>query len=80
MSDLVTLQHPSLPAGQTIRVDRRRVGARLAAGWVEAPPTQPVEPATESEPTESATEETKQPTETSAPESKRRSRKSSEEN
>lgn len=76
MSDLVTLQHPSLPADQTIRVDRRRVGPRLAAGWVEAPP---VEPATESEPTESATEETKQPTGTSAPESKRRSRKSSEE-
>jgi hypothetical protein len=68
VSDLVTLSHPSLPADQTIRVDRRRIGPRLAAGWGEAPPVQPVVPATESEPTESAPEETQQPTGTSAPE------------
>lgn len=50
MSDLVTLHHPELPADQTIRVDRRRLGPRLAAGWREA-----VEPSTESKPiTESA--------------------------
>lgn len=58
MSDLVTLRHPNLPAEQTIRVDHRRMGARLAAGWeeVETPAEpeskRPAEP--ESEPTESA--------------------------
>lgn len=36
MSDLVTLRHPSLPVDQVIRVDRRRIGPRLAAGWEEA--------------------------------------------
>ena len=69
MSDLVTLRHPSLPAEQTVRVDRRRAGPRLAAGWeeVETPaepePKRPALPVTE--PTESA--------------SKRRGRKTSEE-
>lgn len=37
MSDLVTLHHPDLP-DQQIRVDRRRVGPRLAAGWTEVSP------------------------------------------
>jgi hypothetical protein len=67
VSDLVTLRHPTLPAEQTIQVDRRRMGARLAAGWeeVETPsePKRPAEPVTE--PTDSA--------------SKRRGRKTSEE-
>lgn len=58
MSDLVTLRHPDLPAAQTIRVDRRRAGARLAAGWeeIETPakpePKHPAQPGTE--PTDSA--------------------------
>lgn len=54
MTDLVTLRHPTLPAAQTIQVDRRRMGARLAAGWeqVEVVPTNPAEP--ETEPTDSA--------------------------
>lgn len=63
MSDLVTLRHPSLPETQTIRIDRRRIGAHLAAGWEEA--TEPPATEQESEPTES--------------EPKRRSRKSTEE-
>jgi hypothetical protein len=37
VSDLVTLRHPSLPPEQVIRVDRRRIGPRLAAGWEEVP-------------------------------------------
>jgi hypothetical protein len=69
VTDQVTLRHPTLPAEQTIRVDRRRMGTRLAAGWeeIEAPakpePKRPAEPVTE--PTDSA--------------SKRRGRKTSEE-
>lgn len=65
MSDLVTLRHPTLPAEQTIRVDRRRMGTRLAAGWeeIQPEPKRPAEPVTE--PTDSA--------------SKRRGRKTSEE-
>lgn len=47
MSELVTLRHPKLPARQTIQVDRRRIGARLAAGWEVAPAP---EPETKSEP------------------------------
>lgn len=37
MSDMVTLRHPSLPPEQIIRIDRRRIGPRLAAGWEETP-------------------------------------------
>jgi hypothetical protein len=37
MSDYVTLRHPKLPAEQTIRIARRLVGVRLAAGWEEVP-------------------------------------------
>lgn len=46
MSDLVKLRHPALPADQTITVDRRRVGPRLAAGWeeVEQAPESPAAP------------------------------------
>lgn len=65
MSDLVTLSHPDLP-GQPIRIDRRRIGPRLAAGWQETESPAPVEEQAESdEPTESA--------------QKRRGRKSTEE-
>ncbi len=49
MSEIVTLRHPNLPAEQTIRVDRRRVGARLGAGWEEvlpAPAEKPAHPTT----------------------------------
>lgn len=70
--EMVTLRHPKLPAGQVIQVDRRRIGARLASGWVEAAPEPPAGP----EPTEPAAEPETEPTE-SAP--KRRSRKSTEE-
>lgn len=41
MSELVTLRHPKLPAEQVIQVDRRRIGARLAAGWEEVVPEAP---------------------------------------
>jgi len=45
VSDLVTLRHPKLPADQTIRIDRRRIGAHLSAGWEEVVPELPaVEP------------------------------------
>lgn len=70
MNETVTLRHPKLPPEQTIRVDRRRMGVRLAAGWVEVPETpaslEPAAPAAEEpEPTVSAP--------------KRRSRKTNEE-
>lgn len=68
MSELVTLRHPTLPAEQVIQVDRRRIGARLAAGWVEVPTESP-----DAEP------DPKQPD--AEPEKpKRRSRQTSEDN
>jgi len=70
VSDLVTLTHPTLPGGQTIRVDRRRMGPRLAAGWEETKPVQP--PAAEPP----AQPESDEPTESAQ---KRRSRKNTEE-
>lgn len=42
MSELVTLSHPDLE--QTIRIDRRRIGPRLAAGWTEVTETTPPKP------------------------------------
>lgn len=64
MSDLVKLRHPTLPAEQTITVDRRRTGPRLAAGWEEVIP----------EPKSPAAPESDQPTK-----STRRSRNTTEE-
>jgi hypothetical protein len=70
VSDFVFLFHPALPADQTIRVDRRRMGPRLAAGWEEVKTVQPLAAEPPAEP------ESDEPTE-SAP--KRRSRKNTEE-
>jgi hypothetical protein len=71
VSNLVTLRHPKLPAEQTIRIDRRRIGAHLSAGWEEVVPestqaaeSTPEPPAVEPEP---------------KPESKRSTRKNTEE-
>lgn len=75
MNETVTLRHPKLPPEQTIRVDRRRMGVRLAAGWVEVPETPEPEPPASLEPAAPAAEEP-EPT-VSAP--KRRSRKTNEE-
>jgi hypothetical protein len=66
VSDLVKLRHPDLPADQTITVDRRRVGPRLAAGWEEVTP--------EKAPESPAAPESDQPTK-----STRRSRNTTEE-
>lgn len=68
MSDLVKLRHPALPADQTITVDRRRVGPRLAAGWEEVNP--------EKAPESPAAPESDQPTKSA---STRRSRNTTEE-
>jgi hypothetical protein len=56
VSDLVTLTHPTLPADQTIQVERRRMGPRLAAGWqeVEAAAPEKGQSTKSTEPTESA--------------------------
>lgn len=72
MSDLVTLRHPKLPADQVIRIHRRRIGARLAAGWVEVTPESKPAPKPERPLAQSAVEEPK-PTET-----KRQRRKNEE--
>lgn len=81
MTDFVTLRHPKLPAEQTIRIHRKRVSARLAAGWVEVESKPDPQPETnkaaneEPESAKPATEDS-EPTE-SAP--KRRSRRNTEE-
>jgi hypothetical protein len=65
----VNLRHPNLPPEQVLRVDERRAGAHIAAGW------QIVEP--ESEPAASNPEQpTDEPTDSA---SKRRGRKNTEE-
>lgn len=71
MNAAVVLRHPSLPVGQTITVDRRRIGPRLASGWEEVPD----KPA-ETEPAESSTQDNETEPSESAP--KRRVRKSEE--
>lgn len=75
MNETVTLRHPKLPPEQTIRIDRRRMGVRLAAGWVEVPKAPEPEPPASPEPAAPAADEP-EPTE-SAP--KRRSRKTTNE-
>lgn len=70
--ELVTLRHPKLPAEQVIKIDRRRAGARFAAGWVEVESAE----GPKSEPVKKAADESKQPTESA---SKRPRRKSTEE-
>jgi len=69
MSDLVTLRHAELPPEQVIRVDRRRIGPRLAAGWEEVVP--------EAAPSAPAATESEDPAEPGKP--KRRSRNNTEE-
>jgi hypothetical protein len=63
----VTLRHPNLPPEQVLRVDERRAGAHIAAGWqiVEPEPAAPEPEQPTDEPTDSA--------------SKRRGRKNTEE-
>jgi len=56
MNQLVTLTHPDLP-GQTIRIDRRRIGQRLAAGWEEAQDAPVEEPTEPKRPRRKSTEE-----------------------
>lgn len=53
---IVRLTHPGLP-GRVLEVDERRLGARLAAGWVRAadyPPAPADDAQTDPEPTEQA--------------------------
>jgi len=56
MNQLVTLTHPDLP-GQPIRIDRRRIGQRLAAGWEEAQDAPVEEPTEPKRPRRKSTEE-----------------------
>jgi hypothetical protein len=72
VSEFVILRHPTLPAEQTIRIDRRRIGAHLGAGWEEVKP----EPAAE-QPADGGTDQETTPAEPEK--SKRRSRTSNEE-
>jgi hypothetical protein len=81
VSDLVTLRHPKLPAEQTIQIDRRRMGSRLAAGWEEVKPEQPIaespaEPEPETHPEPVVEPESTEPTVSA---SKRRGRNTTEE-
>lgn len=77
--DMVTLRHPKLPAEQVVKVDRRRAGARFAAGWVEVeePKREPVDKAADESKPPTKSESNEQPA--AEPEKPKRPRRKSTE-